>query len=96
MDDSSIFIFRLRNSTNNSWHCNIEYSNAWRTSSELDEVVVIGYGTAQKRSNWCCRFSYTSDFNKGTVVNAQQLIQGKVAGVSIVSNDGAPGLVLMF
>ena len=31
------------------------------------------------------------DFAKGSVVSPQQLIQGKVAGVSIVSNSGAPG-----
>ena len=58
------------------------------SSSELDEVVVIGYGTAQKKDlTGAVDLVTPADFNKGTAVNAQQLIQGKVAGVSIVSND---------
>ena len=62
------------------------------SSSELDEVVVIGYGTAQEKDlTGAVDLVTPADFNKGTAVNAQQLIQGKVAGVSIVSNDGAPG-----
>ena len=31
------------------------------------------------------------DFNKGPVVSAQQLITGKIAGVSVTSGSGAPG-----
>ena len=62
------------------------------SSSQLEEVVVIGYGTAQKKDlTGAVDLITPDDFNKGSVVNAQQLIQGKVAGVSIVSNDGAPG-----
>ena len=62
------------------------------SSSELEEVVVIGYGTAQKKDlTGAVDLVTPGDFNKGTAVNAQQLIQGKVAGVSIVTNDGAPG-----
>ena len=62
------------------------------SSSQLEEVVVIGYGTAQKKDlTGAVDLVTPDDFNKGSVVNAQQLIQGKVAGVSIVSDDGAPG-----
>jgi iron complex outermembrane receptor protein len=62
------------------------------SSSQLEEVVVIGYGTAQKKDlTGAVDLVTPDDFNKGSAVNAQQLIQGKVAGVSIVSNDGAPG-----
>ena len=61
------------------------------SSSQLEEVVVIGYGTAQKDLTGAVDLVTPDDFNKGSAVNAQQLIQGKVAGVSIVSNDGAPG-----
>lgn len=62
------------------------------SSAELEEVIVIGYGTAQKKDlTGAVDLITPSDFNKGTAVSAQQLIQGKVAGVSIVSNDGAPG-----
>lgn len=62
------------------------------SDSELDEVVVIGYGTVRKKDLTGAVDLVTSkDFAKGSVVSPQQLIQGKVAGVSIVSNSGAPG-----
>lgn len=60
--------------------------------SSLDEVVLIGYGTVLKKDLTGAVDLVTSkDFKKGSVVSAQQLIQGKVAGVSIVSNSGGPG-----
>ena len=58
----------------------------------LNEVVVIGYGTARKKDLTGSITNITSkDFNTGTVTSPEQLIQGKVAGVSIISNSGAPG-----
>lgn len=60
--------------------------------NELDEVVIIGYGAVKKRDlTGTLDVVGAEDFTKGSVVSAQQLIQGKVAGVSIVSNSGAPG-----
>lgn len=60
--------------------------------NELDEVVVIGYGEVRKKDlTGTLDVVGSEDFTKGSVVSAQQLIQGKVAGVSIVTNSGAPG-----
>jgi TonB-linked SusC/RagA family outer membrane protein len=61
-------------------------------AQSLNEVVVIGYGTAEKK-NLTGSISTVSakDFQKGTITTPEQLIQGKVAGVNIVSNGGAPG-----
>lgn len=62
------------------------------TDNELDEVVIIGYGAIRKKDlTGTLDVVGSEDFNKGSVVSAQQLIQGKVAGVSIVTNSGAPG-----
>ena len=62
------------------------------SDSELDEVVVIGYGTVRKKDlTGAVDLITEKNFAKGSVVSPQQLIRGKVAGVSIVSNSGAPG-----
>lgn len=61
-------------------------------AAQLDEVVVIGYGSVKKEDLTGTADLITSDdFNEGPVVSAQQLIQGKIAGVAITSNSGAPG-----
>lgn len=58
----------------------------------LDEVVVVGYGTKQIRDLTGSIASISSkDFNAGIVGTPEQLITGKVAGVQITSNSGAPG-----
>lgn len=61
-------------------------------ASSLNEVVVIGYGTRMKKDLTGSVTSVTSkDFNKGAITTPEQLISGKVAGVQIISNGGAPG-----
>jgi TonB-linked SusC/RagA family outer membrane protein len=59
---------------------------------ELDEVVVIGYGTVKKRD---LTGSVSSVNAKELVANpvsdVAQALQGKLAGVSVVSQDGRPG-----
>lgn len=61
-------------------------------TQQLDEVVVIGYGTVKKEdATGAVNMVSSKDFNQGPVLSAQQLIQGKVAGVSISSGGGAPG-----
>ncbi|OBQ52185.1 TonB-dependent receptor [Tamlana sp. s12] len=61
-------------------------------ASLLDEVVVIGYGAVKKEDvTGAADLVTTKDFNQGPIVNAPQLIQGKVAGVSVTSSSGAPG-----
>ncbi len=58
----------------------------------MSEVVVIGYGTRLKKDLTGSVTNITSkDFNKGAITTAEQLISGKVAGVQITSNGGAPG-----
>jgi TonB-dependent starch-binding outer membrane protein SusC len=62
------------------------------TAADIGEVVVIGYGTAKKKDLTGSVASVSSkDFVKGAITTPEQLIQGKVAGVSIIQNDGAPG-----
>ncbi|MFD2512325.1 SusC/RagA family TonB-linked outer membrane protein [Pontibacter locisalis] len=58
----------------------------------LQEVVVVGYGTQKKSDVTGAVTAVTSDeFVKGQNTTPEQLIQGKVAGVQITSNSGAPG-----
>lgn len=58
----------------------------------LEQVVVIGYGTAQKKDLTGSITTITdSNFKKGVISTPDQLISGKVAGVQIVSGGGSPG-----
>ncbi|OCX52080.1 SusC/RagA family protein [Mucilaginibacter sp. PPCGB 2223] len=60
-------------------------------TKSLNEVVVIGYGTQSKKDvSGAITTVSSKDFQTGTVTSPEQLIQGKVAGVSVTSN-GAPG-----
>jgi len=61
-------------------------------TSSLNEIVVIGYGTSRKKDlTGAVTAITTKDFNKGAITTPEQLISGKVAGVQITSNGGAPG-----
>ncbi|MFT3681914.1 MAG: SusC/RagA family TonB-linked outer membrane protein [Ferruginibacter sp.] len=58
----------------------------------LNEVVVVGYGTAKRKDlTGSVATVQAKDFNKGTYTSADQLIQGKVSGVQMINNTGAPG-----
>ena len=58
----------------------------------LDEVVVIGYGTVKKSDLTGSVTALKPDTkNKGVVVNPQDMLAGKVAGVSVTSSGGSPG-----
>ena len=58
----------------------------------LENVVVIGYGTVKKSDLTGSVTALKPDAkNKGVVVSAQDMLSGKVAGVSVTSGDGAPG-----
>ncbi len=58
----------------------------------LNEVVVIGYGVAKKSDLTGSVSALKPDSkNKGLVVNPQDLMQGKIAGVNVTSGDGTPG-----
>lgn len=61
-------------------------------SSDLNDVVVIGYGTAQKKDLTGAISTVTSkDFQTGAITSPDQLIMGKVAGVNVTTNGGQPG-----
>ncbi len=61
-------------------------------AQNLNEVVVIGYGTAQKKDlTGSITTVGAKDFQKGNITSPEQLIAGKVAGVSITPNGGQPG-----
>jgi len=63
-----------------------------QTSAALGEVVVIGYGTVRKKDlTGSVSVVSSKDFQGGNIATPEQLISGKVAGVSITSNGGAPG-----
>ncbi len=73
--------------TQNNLSVSLTESNA-----NLNEVVVVGYGTARKRDLTGAVATISSkDFVKGALQTPEQLIAGKVAGVQISTNSGAPG-----
>ena len=61
-------------------------------SKTLDEVVVVGYGVQKKSSVTGAISSVKAeDFENRTITNAEQALQGKTAGVQIISASAAPG-----
>lgn len=70
-------------------HMNIVLKDDTET---LDEVVVIGYGQVKKNDMTGSVMAIKPDkISKGLTTSAQDMLAGKVAGVSVISNDGAPG-----
>ncbi|MEP7143098.1 MAG: TonB-dependent receptor [Ferruginibacter sp.] len=62
------------------------------SSQQLNEVVVVGYGTTRKKDlTGSIATVSAKDFQKGVISTPEQMIAGKVSGVSIISNDGRPG-----
>lgn len=63
-----------------------------QSSTTLEQVVVIGYGTV-KKTDATGSISVTSskDFNRGAITSPQDLLVGKSAGVVITTSGGAPG-----
>ncbi len=65
------------------------------TSAALNQVVVVGYGTQNKKDITGAVKSLKSEsFNKGIINSPQQLLQGKISGVNVTSASGEPGDVL--
>ncbi len=61
-------------------------------ASDLEQVVVIGYGTQKKTDvTGSVKSVGSAAFNKGIINSPEQLLQGKVAGVNITSATGEPG-----
>ena len=61
------------------------------SNKTLDDVVVVGYGSAKKKDVTGAVSSISSkDFNEGTILNPIQQIQGKVPGLVITAPSGDP------
>jgi iron complex outermembrane receptor protein len=61
-------------------------------SQVLSEVVVIGYGQVKKSdATGSVTAIKPDDMNKGLTTSAQDMMQGKIAGVNVVNNGGEPG-----
>lgn len=61
-------------------------------NTSLNEVVVIGYGRAKKSDvTGSVTAIKPDDMSHGLNTNPQDMIQGKIAGVNVMSNDGTPG-----
>ena len=63
------------------------------SANQLQEVVVqVGYGTVKKKDATGSVTQLSSkDFNKGANVTAENLLSGRIAGVTINTGGGAPG-----
>jgi TonB-dependent starch-binding outer membrane protein SusC len=62
-----------------------------KPNTVLDEVVVVGYGTLKSREvTGSVATIKAGDFNKGNIVDPAQLLQGKVAGLTITRPGGDP------
>ena len=60
-------------------------------SERLSDAVVIGYGTTAKKDlTGSVAAVGSKDFNNGLLASPEQLINGKVAGVQIMSSSGSP------
>lgn len=60
-------------------------------ATQLEEVVVIGYGTTTKKDATGALTAVTSDeFNKGAITTADQLLTGRAPGIRITSAGGQP------
>lgn len=61
-------------------------------ASELDTIVLIGYGSTKKENVTASQTTVKSEeFNKGAIVSPGQLIAGKAAGVQVTAPSGQPG-----
>jgi TonB-linked SusC/RagA family outer membrane protein len=61
-------------------------------SISMDELVVIGYGTAKRSDLTGALVSISSkDFEKQPLNNVAQALQGRAAGVQVTQTSGAPG-----
>jgi len=70
---------------------NVEISLV-ESTEQLNEVVVIGYGTVKKKDvTGAVSSIQAKDFNQGVMTSPDQLLQNKVAGLDITANSGQPG-----
>jgi TonB-linked SusC/RagA family outer membrane protein len=61
------------------------------SNNNLNDVVVIGYGTQSRKATTGSIATVTrKDFQQGLITSPEELIAGKIAGVSIIPNSGSP------
>ena len=61
-------------------------------SQQLNDVVVVGYGTARKQDlTGAVAVLGEKDFNRGVFTSPDQLIQGRTSGVQVTNSSGQPG-----
>lgn len=66
--------------------------NLVKVNQQLDELVVVAYGTKRKGDLTGSVTSVSAkDFQKGVVNSSEQLLQGKVAGLEVTTGGGSPG-----
>ena len=59
---------------------------------DVGDVVVIGYGTQRTKDlTGSAAIINEKNFVQGSLATPEQLVMGKVAGLKVTSNDGAPG-----
>ena len=64
-------------------------------TKNLDEVIVIGYGTVKKRDLTGSVASVSGEkLAANPVSNVVQAMQGKLSGVNVISQDGRPGATM--
>ena len=62
----------------------------------LEEVVVIGYGSVKKKDvTTAISTISTKDLDQRPIITADQALQGKAAGVSVIKPNGAPGQAMV-
>ncbi|MEM1003075.1 MAG: SusC/RagA family TonB-linked outer membrane protein, partial [Bacteroidota bacterium] len=63
-------------------------------AAQLDEIVLVGYGTTTTRDATGSVESVTAkDFTRGNIVTPENLLAGRVAGVNILNDGGQPGAI---
>ncbi|MDA9774087.1 SusC/RagA family TonB-linked outer membrane protein [Saprospiraceae bacterium] len=78
----------LEESINNRSEINVVLASG----EVLDDIVVVGYGTVKREDATGAIASVgAEDFNKGSITSAQELLAGKIAGVSITTDPGPGG-----
>lgn len=61
-------------------------------TQDIGDVVVIGYGTQRTKDlTGSATVINEKNFVQGSLATPEQLVMGKVAGLKVTSNDGAPG-----
>lgn len=81
----------------------LNYTNQRNVTISLQEdaatlegvtVVAVGYGTVRKQdATGALDLLKSEDFNKGAVVSGSDLLNGKIAGVTINTGGGSPGAI---